>query len=253
MQKKCRTTVKTIRHYDNLGVLKADYVSEETGYRYYRNNSVVKYYQILALKEAGFTLAEIKDKFSCFDPTTQLAYLENQILLLNEQKQKCEMIKKEYERLMAEAKKFTVSKSLQGIIISSDKYNESIKITVKSSIVDECACLIEHSLNEEQIINIEYDDLKETISGKKAFAYGKYYNSDYRIDDFNDLNIPRDNEKATDLIVFFETSPDASSEILNNAIESFLLSFNSDVNVMFSANAENSEKGLTLNWICFMN
>ena len=32
--KACDTTVKTIRYYDNIGLLKADYTSEESGIRH---------------------------------------------------------------------------------------------------------------------------------------------------------------------------------------------------------------------------
>ncbi len=32
----CGISVKTLRHYHDVGVLPADYVDAETGYRYYR-------------------------------------------------------------------------------------------------------------------------------------------------------------------------------------------------------------------------
>ena len=38
--KLCNTSTKTIRFYDNKGILPADYVSEENGYRFYEKDTV---------------------------------------------------------------------------------------------------------------------------------------------------------------------------------------------------------------------
>ena len=111
--KECKTTVKTIRHYDNIGLLKADYVSAENGYRFYRRKTAAKYYHILALRESGFSLKEIKAILSPSDPSMQLAHLEQKILLLKKQTERCESIKKEYENMLAESKNFIVSKTKQ--------------------------------------------------------------------------------------------------------------------------------------------
>lgn len=247
----CRTTVKTIRHYDNIGLLPADYISAETGYRYYRKRTAAKYYQILALKEAGFTLNDIKERFGSFDTDAGMACLDQQILLLKKQQEKCESIKKEYEKIMSESMKITVSKTANRITVSSAEHEEPVVINVESSIADKCAALLEQVLNEELIISFDLDDLNKMFSGKTAFAYGSCYSPTCKTEDFDELDIPRGENKATDLIVFFEASPDTSAEVIGSAIESFMMSFEGDVNILFSANAENSEKGLTLNWICF--
>ena len=107
--KECNTTIKTIRHYDNIGLLKADYISKENGYRYYRRLSVIKYNQIVQLKQAGFTLKEIKEIFQDFDISDTLTHIEQKILLLQKQQELCANMKKEYERIMEETKKIMVS------------------------------------------------------------------------------------------------------------------------------------------------
>ena len=249
--KECKTTVKTIRHYDNIGLLPADYVSKDNNYRFYRKNSIKKYYQILALKQIGFTLNEIKEILSSFDLSKNLDCIEQKILLLKKQQTLCESIKKEYEKIMAETKKFKVTVENQQIRIMSEESREEILFNAKTDVLLECANIIEHSLNVEQLINIDFNDLKEILSDKTAFALGICYSSDCSIDKFDNIVISRDEEKATDLIVFFETSPDTKAEVISQAIESFLMAFASDVNVLFTANSENSEKGLTLNWISF--
>lgn len=55
-----RVTIKTLRHYDEIGLLKPDYVDEHNGYRYYTSSQLPLLHQILALREIGFSLEEIK-------------------------------------------------------------------------------------------------------------------------------------------------------------------------------------------------
>ena len=248
--KECRTTVKTIRHYDNIGLLKADYVSDNSGYRYYRRSSVAKFYQILAFKNSGFTLSEIRN-IANMDITENLRYIEQKILLLKKQQNLCESIKKEYEKIMAETKKFKVSLKNQEISILRENGVDVILINASPNVAGECAAMLESSLNAEQIINVDYDDLKQIVSNKTAVSVGCFYSPDCRCDEFDDISINSRDEKATDLVVFFEASPDTAPQKISEAIQSFLLSFAADVNVIFSANAESGEKGLTLKWICF--
>jgi predicted transcriptional regulator YdeE len=52
-------TVKTLRHYARLGLLKPSWTDRFTGYRYYSQEQVSRLNRILALKDLGFTLEQI--------------------------------------------------------------------------------------------------------------------------------------------------------------------------------------------------
>lgn len=54
-----RTTVKTLRYYDEVGLLTPEYVDEETGYRYYKAEQLFKLNQIVSLRQMGFSISEI--------------------------------------------------------------------------------------------------------------------------------------------------------------------------------------------------
>lgn len=56
-----KITVKTLRHYDELGLFKPAYVDEMTGYRYYSSSQLPQLYKILTLKNLGFSLSEISN------------------------------------------------------------------------------------------------------------------------------------------------------------------------------------------------
>ncbi|MGN0513222.1 MAG: MerR family transcriptional regulator [Lachnospiraceae bacterium] len=52
-------TVKTLRFYEEQGLLVPAYVDEDNGYRYYTMNQMAELHQICALKQVGFTLEDI--------------------------------------------------------------------------------------------------------------------------------------------------------------------------------------------------
>lgn len=53
--------VSTLRYYDECGLLKPSFVDAETGYRYYAAEQLQTVGTIQAMKEAGLSLAEIRD------------------------------------------------------------------------------------------------------------------------------------------------------------------------------------------------
>lgn len=59
-----QVSVKTLHHYDELGILQPEKTDVNTGYRYYSAGQMVKLNQILAFKEAGFSLNEIAELFT---------------------------------------------------------------------------------------------------------------------------------------------------------------------------------------------
>ena len=60
LSKLCNISVKTLRYYDAEGLLVPDEIDQFTGYRYYSASKLADCYRIIALKELGFSLEEIK-------------------------------------------------------------------------------------------------------------------------------------------------------------------------------------------------
>ena len=54
-----RVSVKTLRYYDEIGLLKPAEIDRYTGYRYYSAEQLPRLNRIMALKELGFSLEEI--------------------------------------------------------------------------------------------------------------------------------------------------------------------------------------------------
>jgi DNA-binding transcriptional MerR regulator/effector-binding domain-containing protein len=53
-------TVRTLHHYDEIGLLPPTWVDPNTNYRYYESAQIGRLQRILALKELGFTLVQVR-------------------------------------------------------------------------------------------------------------------------------------------------------------------------------------------------
>ena len=62
-----RVSVRMLRHYDDIGLLKPAEIDTFTGYRYYREEQLFTIGRITALKDMGFSLADIIRILENFD------------------------------------------------------------------------------------------------------------------------------------------------------------------------------------------
>ena len=106
--------VRTLRYYDEIGLLKPEIVDKFTSYRYYTEDNVVEAQFITLLKEVGFTLQEIidyKNFLFFFDNDDDGT---NQFLL-----KKQEQISEEMKRLQEQYDKITVlRKKFKGKVLT---------------------------------------------------------------------------------------------------------------------------------------
>ena len=56
-----QVTVKTLHHYDEIGLLKPAHIDPFTAYRYYSVDQLPRLHRIMALKELGLSLEQVKD------------------------------------------------------------------------------------------------------------------------------------------------------------------------------------------------
>lgn len=97
----CRVTGKTLRHYDQIGLLKPEFTDPVTGYRYYSQEQVETMLLIKAYKRYGFSLKEIRALLECQEE----ALPEK----LNQQKQKLERRMEELRQAFAELERHLAS------------------------------------------------------------------------------------------------------------------------------------------------
>ena len=61
VSKLCNISIKTLRYYEEMGLIKPVEVDKYTGYRYYNEQNIEKIYQIQFLKDLGLSLKDIRE------------------------------------------------------------------------------------------------------------------------------------------------------------------------------------------------
>ena len=110
-----QTTVKTLRHYEQIGLLAPCEVDEATGYRYYSLGQMQRLNAIKDLKRLGFSLEEIAE---LFDDDTHIPSLEQ----LGAKIEECERMLKDLEHRRS---------LLETLANSRKRLNEMEKFTIQ--------------------------------------------------------------------------------------------------------------------------
>lgn len=74
-----KLTVKTLRFYDEAGLLAPSFTDKFTGYRYYQTEQLYCAQQVIALRQAGFSIDEIKHILSGKDVSEMLDRKETEL------------------------------------------------------------------------------------------------------------------------------------------------------------------------------
>lgn len=85
MSKVCGVSVKTLRHYDKIGLLRPQKTDAANGYRYYQDSQIGSMLLIGRLKRYGFSLTEIQNLLTIPDSRELLRQLHHQRFRLERQ------------------------------------------------------------------------------------------------------------------------------------------------------------------------
>ena len=119
----CQVSVKTLHHYDKIGLLVPAEVDQVTGYRYYQAEQIDTMNYIQRLKRYGFTLEEIQ-----------------QIITLSDEKEISRLLRQQRDKLKREQQeKATILNELQTHISIFERtgdvmtYQKGYQIEIKNS------------------------------------------------------------------------------------------------------------------------
>lgn len=114
----CRVTTKTLRHYDEVDLLKPARVDPLTGYRYYTIEQIDQFRRIALLKELGFGLEAIKHLLKQPLDAAELA------AVLKDQAEHIQQRVDEYQRVLARITKEIDSLQRGKNILRANQVNE---------------------------------------------------------------------------------------------------------------------------------
>lgn len=85
VSKLCNIPVKTLRYYDEIGLLRPDRISNESHYRYYSKQSALKIPLIKYYKQLGFKLDDIKELIDELDIGILSSFFKKELTSVEEQ------------------------------------------------------------------------------------------------------------------------------------------------------------------------
>jgi DNA-binding transcriptional MerR regulator len=118
LAKRTGLTVRTLHHYDEIGLLKPS-MHSEAGYRLYTAADVARLQQVLSLRQLGFSLEEVRD---CLN-RPGFAPLEVIRLHLARLREQIELQRKLCERLEAIAASFRTAEE-----VSADEFLQAMEV-----------------------------------------------------------------------------------------------------------------------------
>jgi DNA-binding transcriptional MerR regulator len=89
-----QVSIKTLRYYDERGLLSPAHIDPETGYRYYSASQLSRLHRILALKDFGFSLEQIA---RCLEEKVTAEQMRGMLLLRQAEQQA--RVEEEHDRL----------------------------------------------------------------------------------------------------------------------------------------------------------
>lgn len=171
LSKLCNLSVKTLRFYDSEGLLVPDEIDKFTGYRYYSASKLNDCYRIIALKELGFNLSQIKAQLATDDHIRTDDILDAKLAELNALIEKAQGQAEKIERLKNELAKGE-SKMYHVIIRATDE--------IRVAFVRKIFCSKADALNEmAEMAN----RISKAIVGKRKVLIN--YESEYKESEFD--------------------------------------------------------------------
>ena len=164
-----RLSIKTLRYYHEQGLLIPDYIDEDSGYRYYKENSIDRALVLAYLRSLDFSINDIKKIFENYSEDVEIIkYLEQQ-----------------KEKMIKAIEKYTAIENSIDSLIKNIRSNEMKDKNVEYTITEKH---IEDILFASQRYTGKYHEVGKVFGfiGKKAGRYVKgkamslYYQMEYK-------------------------------------------------------------------------
>jgi len=128
-----QTPIKTLRHYDAIGLLRPAHVDRRTGYRHYTGAQVEQLNRILVLKDLGCSLREIRGLLAERVPRAQIA-----AMLQDKHAALVRHVAAERERLARAAARLATLATEHEVAVRTTA--PQLVASVRATLVDHAAC-----------------------------------------------------------------------------------------------------------------
>lgn len=130
ISKECNVTIKTLRYYDEIGLLKPEFRDESTNYRYYTKEQMSTVLVIRRLRSLGLSITDIKEIISnpCLNNfeckiKNRMNEISNEMTMLRARQADCEVVLNKIKK-----GNNVISTCNEKNMSSENSYNKNIRI-----------------------------------------------------------------------------------------------------------------------------
>ncbi len=117
----CNISTKTLRYYDDIDLVKPEYKSEDTGYRYYTHQQAFKIYTVKKLQALGFCLTDIKALLDADDYDTYEESIRGKLAELDEKISELNNTKEDGQFLLDKLAQQSAFSDVAGAVLNNEK------------------------------------------------------------------------------------------------------------------------------------
>ncbi|MBQ8151828.1 MAG: MerR family transcriptional regulator [Firmicutes bacterium] len=133
----CNVSSKTLRYYDEIGLVTPEYKSEETGYRYYTKHQAFRIYIVRKLQSLDFCLTDIKAMLDKNDYQEYSKAINDKLAELDEKIAELENTKSEGQFLLEKLAQQASFMDVAGSVISSEKASSAGDIPIGEILLEQ--------------------------------------------------------------------------------------------------------------------
>ncbi len=160
-----RVTVKALRYYDDLGLLRPVQIDEYNGYRYYSAEQLPRLNRILAYKDLGFSLEQIR---SLLDENLSVEQMRGMLRL--KQVEIRDRLRAEQDRLARVEARLKQIEQEDSMATQADQAYEVVLKKVAPQLVASVSGVIPNYDESEPIFDRLFDELYDYVCGQGARA-----------------------------------------------------------------------------------
>jgi DNA-binding transcriptional MerR regulator len=228
----CQTTTKTLRFYDQKGLLQADYVSPITGYRYYKTETARVFLQIEMLKRAGLSLVQIKTKLQQNDATMITECLDEQIRSCEEKIELCKMLKDVYMR-EAQAIDILVTPQINADAVATNLIVSQGVTSFRTTCADIsaaelCAEMLRKGSRRDIFIVYDFADIQAILADRHITGSHKFTVSNHKLEESDRNAFQKLASSAQCILGFITLSVDTNGDDAFRLLDSLVDIFDKD-------------------------
>ncbi len=164
-----RVSIRMLRHYDDIGLLKPAAIDEFTGYRYYREDQLFVMARITTLKDMGFALADIVRILEIYDDKEKL-----DTFLLARQKELADLSREtEYKMMLLDTARKRLRKE------QSMSFNVTVK-TIPERYVASVHMMIPHYEDEGMAWGMLGECKEPLVPAEPCLAAAEFLDKEYK-------------------------------------------------------------------------